>query len=506
VSERGASGTWRFGLAGLVTGGAGLAASFLVAAVMGLRVNPVVGVAEAIIELTPGGLAERAIRAVGHLDKPLLVTGVLVVVTLLSFLAGRLSARSTTWPAVIFLALAAVAAAAVLSRPNARPTDVIPVIIGGLVWLAVLPVLTSRVPATSEPGNESRRRFLLLLGGVAAGSAVVGALGRVLGQGRRHVEAARSLLRLPITEGATPVAASVELKGVEPWVTPNDSFYQIHTAVVVPAVDPGEWRLRIHGMVDRPVTLTYQDLLDREITESWITLNCVSNPVGGDLIGNAWWSGVRIADLLAEAGPQAGADALKQTSHDGWTCGTPLSAVTDPDRRAMLAIGMNGQPLPIEHGFPVRMIVPGLYGFVSACKWLVDIEVTRFADFKAYWSTRGWSEQGPVKLASRIDVPRSGESVSAGTLRVGGSAWQQFVGISAVEFQLDGGPWIPATLGSAPSNDTWVQWAGSVDVNPGRHLLRVRATDKDGTTQTPVVTEVAPDGATGWHTVEFQAS
>jgi len=506
VSRRGASGTWRFGLAGLVTGGAGLAASFLVAAIMGLRVNPVVGVAETIIELTPGSLAERAIQAVGHLDKPLLVTGVLVFVAAMSFLAGRLSARSTTWPSLMFLALAAIAAAAVLSRPNARPTDVIPVIIGGLVWLAVLPVLTSRVPAVSEVGPESRRRFLLLLGAVAAGSAVAGVLGRVVGQSRRHVEAARSLLRLPITEGATPVAASVELKGVEPWVTPNDSFYQIHTAVVVPAVDPGEWRLRIHGMVDRPITLTYQDLLDREITESWITLNCVSNPVGGDLIGNAWWSGVRIADLLAEAGPHAGADALKQTSHDGWTCGTPLSAVTDPDRRAMLAIGMNGLPLPIEHGFPVRMIVPGLYGFVSACKWLVDIEVTRFADFKAYWSTRGWSEQAPVKLASRIDVPRPGDSVSAGTLRVGGSAWQQFVGISAVEFQLDGGPWVAATLGSAPSNDTWVQWAGSVDVDPGRHMLRVRATDKDGTTQTPVVTDVAPDGATGWHTVEFEAS
>jgi DMSO/TMAO reductase YedYZ molybdopterin-dependent catalytic subunit len=494
-----------FGAAGLVTGAAGLAASFLVASIMGLRVNPVVGVGEAVIELTPGSVAERAIQAVGHLDKPLLVTGVLLFLAVASYVAGRLAARSDLWPTFVFVVMAGVAAAAVLSRPNAKPTDVIPVIVGGLVWIALLPPLTSRVPsAPVEP--ESRRRFLLLLGGVVAGSAVVGVLGRVVGQGRRHVEAARALLRLPITRRDAPAGAAVGLEGIEPWVTPNDSFYQIHTALVVPAVDPGDWRLRIHGMVDRELTYTYQDLLDREITQSWITLNCVSNPVGGDLIGNAWWSGVRIADLLAEAGPQAGADAIKQTSHDGWTCGTPLGAVTDAERGAMLAIGMNGQPLPIEHGFPVRMIVPGLYGFVSATKWLVDIEVTRFADFKGYWSTRGWSEQAPVKLASRIDVPRYSDNVPAGSLRVGGSAWQQYVGIAAVEFQLDGGPWQSATLGTPPTDSTWVQWSGTVSATPGHHSLRVRATSKDGETQTPVVARPDPDGATGWHTIEFTAT
>ena len=494
-----------FGAAGLVTGVAGLAASFLAAAIMGLRVNPVVGVGEAVIELTPGSVAERAIQAVGHLDKPLLVTGVLLFLAVASYVAGRLAARSDLWPTFVFVVMAGVAAAAVLSRPNAKPTDVIPVIVGGLVWIALLPPLTSRVPsAPVDP--ESRRRFLLLLGGVVAGSAAVGVLGRVVGRGRRHVEAARALLRLPITKRDAPAGAAVGLEGIEPWVTPNDSFYQIHTALVVPAVDPGDWRLRIHGMVDRELKLTYQDLLDREITQSWITLNCVSNPVGGDLIGNAWWSGVRIADLLAEAGPQAGADAIKQTSHDGWTCGTPLGAVTDAERGAMLAIGMNGQPLPIEHGFPVRMIVPGLYGFVSATKWLVDIEVTRFADFKGYWSTRGWSEQAPVKLASRIDVPRYSDKVPAGSVRVGGSAWQQYVGVAAVEFQLDGGPWQSATLGNPPTDSTWVQWSGTVSATPGRHSLRVRATSKDGETQTPVVARPDPDGATGWHTIEFTAT
>jgi hypothetical protein len=231
----------------------------------------------------------------------------------------------------------------------------------------------------------------------------------------------------------------------------------------------------------------------------------VSNPVGGDLIGNAWWSGVRLADLLEEAGVQAGADALLQTSEDGWTCGTPIAAVTD-GRDAMLALAMNGRPLPVEHGFPVRTLVPGLYGFVSATKWLVDIEVTRFADFDAYWTTKGWAEQAPVRLASRIDVPRSGSDVPAGPVQVGGVAWQQQVGIAGVEVAVDGGAWQPVQIASAPSDDTWVQWAGTVDLTPGDHVLRVRAVSKDGEVQTGTERDVVPDGATGWHAVDVTAT
>jgi hypothetical protein len=256
-------------------------------------------------------------------------------------------------------------------------------------------------------------------------------------------------------------------------------------------------------MVDREITLSYAELVDRQLTETWVTLCCVSNVVGGDLIGNAYWSGVLIRDILAEAGVQPGADAVKQTSDDGWTCGTPLSALTD-DRNAMLAIAMNGEPLPLRHGFPVRMVVPGLYGYVSATKWLVDLEVSRFDAFDAYWTERGWGEKGPVKTESRVDVPRNGSSTKAGRLRVGGSAWAQHTGIERVEFQLDGGAWQLAELGRVPSEDTWVQWTGTVDVGPGKHTLAVRATDRSGYTQTPVRAGVLPDGATGWHTVEFE--
>ena len=282
----------------------------------------------------------------------------------------------------------------------------IPVVVGGLVWLALLPWL---VQPLRHREDGSRRSFLIRAGVVVVGAGVLASLGDFA---RSRTAAGRG--------GPAPAEAADHPpcrppKRCWPWTAwPRGGRRTLTSTrsvptIVPPAIDPKDWTLRIHGMVDHEITLTFQDLLDRQITEAWITLNCVSNEVGGDLIGNAWWSGVRTADLLAEAGVQAGADAVKQTSEDGWTCGTPLEALTD-GRNAMLAIGMNGVPLPIEHGFPVRTIVPGLYGYVSATKWVVDLEVTKFADFSAYWTERGWSEQGPVKIASRIDVPRSNET------------------------------------------------------------------------------------------------
>ena len=316
--------------------------------------------------------------------------------------------------------------------------------------------------------DQTRRTFVIRAGLVAAGSVALATAGRVVGRGRRHVEETRRLLRLPkVTEPLVPPGARIDVKGVSPWMTGNGGFYQIDTALVAPAIEPKDWSLRIHGMVDREITLSYADLLDRQFTEAWITLNCVSNPVGGPLIGNAWWSGVRLADLLAEAGPQAGADAVLQTSDDGWTCGTPLSALTD-GRNAMLAVAMNGEPLPIEHGFPVRTIVPGLYGYVSACKWVVDMEVTSFDEISAYWTERGWSEKGPVKMSSRIDVPSSGDEVPAGDVTFAGVAWAQHTGIQGVEFAVDGGDWLAADIASVPSDDTWVQWKGVAEVENGR--------------------------------------
>ena len=509
-------------LAGLVAGGAGLATSYLTANLMNIREAPVVAVAELVIRKTPGSVAEWAIDMLGKNDKPVLVGTILFLLAVLFVVAGLL-ARRRWWASVLILALlAAAGAGAILSRDAAEASDLVPVAVGLATWLIVLFGLgermhhTERLPDSAEPTEDapwpplteeqrhSRRIFLIGAGSVAAVSGALGLLGRVAGSGRRKVEEARRLLRLDATKPVVPPETRIGVDGVTPWMTPADEFYLIDTAVIVPTIDPKDWTIRIHGMVEREIELTFRDLVSRDITEGWVTLNCVSNEVGGDLIGNAWWSGVRLADLLAEARPDPAADAVLQTSEDGWTCGTPLSAMTD-GRNAMLAVAMNGAPLPIEHGFPVRTLVPGLYGYVSACKWVVDLEVTTFDDITAFWTDKGWSELGPVKMSSRVDVPRSGEEVAAGEVTVAGMAWSQHTGISRVEVAVDEGEWTAAEFAGVPNDDTWVQWRAVVEVEPGDHMVRVRATDKDGSVQTGEVADVLPDGATGWHSIDFTA-
>ncbi|SEC41374.1 DMSO/TMAO reductase YedYZ, molybdopterin-dependent catalytic subunit [Nocardioides exalbidus] len=497
---------WR--LAGVLAGLAGLATSYATAMVFTIREAPVVAVAELVIRLTPGAVAERAIQVLGHLDKPVLVGGVVVLVLACFAWAGSLARRSWWSPLPVWVALAAVGLVAVLSQRGAGVVDVLPVGVGLVTWIAVHAALVDALRrGARRPDLESRERrvFVMVAGVIAVASLGIAVAGRVVGAGRRQVEASRQLLRIPgVTRKPAPPKTSLGLPGISPWQTSNEDFYRIDTSISVPAIEPDEWSIRIHGMVDRELTLTYSQLVARQLTESWITLNCVSNEVGGDLIGNARWSGVRLADLLEGLGVSDRADCVLQTSHDGWTCATPLAALTD-DRDAMLAVAMNGRPLPIEHGFPVRTVVPGLYGYVSATKWVVDMEVSTFADSVGYWTTRGWSAQGPVKIASRIDVPSSGDEVAVGSVSVGGMAWHQHTGISKVEVQVDGGAWEPAELGRVPSDDTWVQWALTVDLDEGDHEVRVRATGKDGETQTSAVARPDPDGSTGWHTIQVSA-
>lgn len=494
---------------------------------MTIRESPVVAVAELVIRLTPGWLTERGIQVLGHWDKPVLLLLVFLVLAGVFAMAGRLAARRWWYPAIVYVLLATLGVVAVALQRGTSAVNYLPLAVGLVTWLVVLSLLTdplrSRAAAqrravaaadardvveeelADESAGDSRRGFLIRAGLLSAAALVLAGFGRVVGRGRRKVEETRRLLKISgVTEPQVPATARVGLDGISSWQTPTDSFYQIHTAIVPPAIEPRDWALRIHGLVDRELVITYADLLERERTEAWVTLNCVSNPVGGNLVGNAWWSGVLLAPLLEEAGIQDGADAILQTSEDGWTCGTPISAVTD-GRDAMLAVAMNGRPLPIEHGFPVRALVPGLYGFVSATKWVVDMEVTRFRDIEAYWTGKGWSEQAPVKIASRIDVPRSGDEVRAGKVDVGGVAWMQHTGISAVEVAADGGEWQQAAISKPPTDDSWVQWAVTIDLEPGDHLLRVRATDADGTVQTGVERDVLPDGSTGWHTIDVTA-
>jgi DMSO/TMAO reductase YedYZ molybdopterin-dependent catalytic subunit len=503
----------RAALAGAVAVGAGLGAAEVATGVLSLSTSPVLAIGEGVIAITPGGIAEAAIDAVGRLDKPLLVVGTVVGALLLGAAAGWLETARRPLGLVLLVAMGALGMAAATSTPDSSVADAFPAAVAALVSLALLDYLLRWVRAAprgvradaspAEPPAVDavhRRQFLVRAGAVGLGALALTGVGQVLAGGRRAVESARTAVRLALPRPKPPPGVTAAVDGVVPWVTPNAQFYRIDTALAVPQLAPQDWRLRIHGMVDRELVLSYDDLVGRGLQQHWFTLCCVSNEVGGSLISNAQWSGVRIADLLAEAGVRPGADAVLSTSVDGWNCGTPLQALTD-SRAAMLAVAMNGEPLPLEHGFPVRMVVPGLYGYVSATKWVVDLEVTRFSDFSAYWTQRGWSPRGPVKTQSRIDVPHDGDEVSAGRVAVGGVAWAQHTGIERVEVRIDDGPWRRAQLAAVPNVDTWRQWAYAWDAEPGEHRVAVRATDASGYTQTAERADVIPDGATGWHTI-----
>ena len=492
----------RAAIGGVLAAVAGLAAGQVAAAVLGSPQTPIVAIGSAFIDRVPPWLKDLAISLFGTHDKTALQTGIVIVLLAFAAVGGILAVLRYWAGAAIVVILAGVAVIAAATRPDAGQTGFVPSFVAGVVALLILRLFSRRLAGLHDSGEGavSRRGFLQLTAGVALGSVALGALGKVVGGHRSAVVAARTALRLP-QPPSLAAPAGVQAAGATPWTTPNDDFYRIDTALSVPLILPADWRLRIHGMVEREIELSFEDLLKRTVVHKWVTLACVSNEVGGDLIGNALWSGVLLKDLLAEAVPAATADAIKSTSKDGFTAGTPLGTLTD-DRQSMLAFAMNGQPLPLEHGFPVRIVVPGLYGYVSATKWLTDIEVTRFDKFQGYWTPRGWSEMGPIKLSSRIDTPRS--KASGGQVTVAGVAWDQHVGVSKVEVRVDGGPWQQATLATDASIDTWRQWYWNWDAPRGNHVLQVRAFDAKGNPQIEAQAPPAPNGSTGLHSVDIK--
>ncbi|MCW2607010.1 MAG: molybdopterin-binding oxidoreductase, partial [Frankiales bacterium] len=327
-------------------------------------------------------------------------------------------------------------------------------------------------------------------------------------QQRADVGALRAAIGLPVPVRRAPgdlAAADLGVPGVASVLTSNEAFYRIDTALTVPQVDPSGWSLEVGGLVDAPYTLTYADLLALPMVEHDITMSCVSNEIGGDLVGTARWQGVLLRDVLARAGVRPGAEQVVGESVDGFTAGFPVRYATD-GRPALVAVAMNGEPLPVEHGFPARLVVPGLYGYVSATKWLTRLTLTTWAAVDGYWVPRGWSKEGPVKTMSRIDVPRGDGDVEAGPVVVAGVAWApgRGRGVTAVQVRVDRGPWQDADLGGALSEDTWRQWRWTWPATRGEHLLEVRATDRLGDVQTGKVADVAPDGATGYHRLELR--
>jgi DMSO/TMAO reductase YedYZ molybdopterin-dependent catalytic subunit len=490
---------------------AALAVGHVVAGFVGPTASPFLAVGNTAIDLTPEPVKDFAIRNFGTADKLVLLLGMAVVMALLAVAAGLLS-RRRAWPGVLIAAaVGGLGFLAVLARPDLGQLGVLApaasLLAGVLVFRWLHGLAMARLSTLYTP-DESRRRFLRASAGVAVGAGVLGAGGQLLAV-RVDVEGSRAAIGpLVPADPAPPVPAGADFAadGTPRFITSNRDFYRIDTALTVPRLRAEDWRLRIHGLVDREVSFGFNDIRDRRLIERPVTLTCVSNEVGGEYVSNADFIGVPLRELLLEAGVKPGSDQLMSTSVDGFTAGTPVDVLLDANRGAMLAIGMNGEALPVEHGFPARMVVPGLYGYISATKWVVDMELTRFDLKQGYWIPRGWAQKAPIKTQSRIDSPRGFGTVPPGRVVVAGVAWAQPVGVAKVEVRLDEGQWQQAELAAEVSPHSWRMWRAGVDVARGEHKLEVRATDRTGYTQTDVRVPPIPDGATGWHSVLFTAA
>lgn len=504
----------RAALSGVLAAAAGLAVGEAVAALSPRWPSPVVAVGDVVIDNTPPPVARWAIDTFGTADKAVLIAGTLVLLTVAAAGIGMLARRRLGLAIGGVAVFGALAALATFAAPAAGPSALLApigtavtatvVLIVLLSGLARQPVVVGRALVDRPLAALSRRRFLTLASVVVAGTAATASAGRVL-LGTFDVAAARRELALPeparTVDLPLPEDVSFAVDGLTPYLTPNADFYRIDVNLELPRIDPASHELRVVGMVDRELRIPFRELLRRDLVELPLTMTCVSNEVGGGLVGNAIWRGIPLRDLLDEAGVQPDADQIVGRSVDGYTGGFPVSAAYDRD--AMVVVGMNGEPLPVEHGFPLRLVTPGIYGYVGATKWLTEIELTRFDAFDQYWVPRGYDALAPIKTQARIDTPRGLATVDPGTVTVAGVAWAQTRGIERVESRVDDGGWREAELAPAVGNATWVPWRFTFDASPGRHQVTVRATDATGATQTEERTSVAPNGASGWHTSVF---
>jgi DMSO/TMAO reductase YedYZ molybdopterin-dependent catalytic subunit len=505
-------------IAGVVSAAAFLAVAELVALIVAREGSPILAVGSFVIDIVPQPLKELAISTFGAYDKIALLIGLALAVLVASAIAGMLELWRP-FAGVAAMGIAGVLSiAAIVTRAGATPLAAIPPIVGAAAGGVLIFVLVRRARAWREgtraaaeadtdsvaaggtTANPDRRAFFRLTAIAAVSAAVVGIGARLVNTATSSIANVREALRLPSPRTAVtiPAGAELDIPGLSDLITPNADFYRVDTALTVPSVDPSAWRLAVTGMVDEPFELSFDDLVGMGLDEYAITLTCVSNEVGGGLVGNAIWQGIPLRDVLRRAGVQEGADMVLSRSVDGYTASTPLETLTDEGRDAILAVAMNGAPLPLEHGFPVRMVVPGLYGYVSATKWVTELKVTTFAADEAYWTPRGYSARAPIKMSSRIDTPRSGTPVAAGRVPIAGMAWAQTTGISRVEVKVDDGDWMPATLSTPINADTWVQWFTEWDATPGTHYVTVRAVDANGVTQIEDRAPIAPDGSSGW--------
>jgi len=503
----------RSGWAGVAGVAVSLGLTELMAGLSSAVPSAIAAIGAYIIDASPPWLKTFAISTFGTADKAVLGIGIFLVALLIGWLAGRAASRRPVPIIVAFGTAAVVGIVAQLTQPGAVTVFVVASTsasmgVGLLTWHGIVVWARPRRSGAveSSPTDFDRRRLLIGVGAAIVVSVVAVGMGRSMLRSRAEAQRGALILPEPIERVIDPETTNdFTLDLLTPIVVANAAFYRIDTALVVPAVDPEEWTLTITGMVDRDVVLTYADIMAMPLVERYVTLSCVSNEVGGGLVGNALWTGVPLPELLDLAGVQGDADQIVARSIDGWSAGFPTDIAFD-GRNALLAVGMNREVLPANHGFPARLVVPGLYGYVSATKWITEIELTTWDAFDGYWIPRGWSKEGPIKTQSRIDRPRNRSKIDAGAYTFGGIAWAPTVGIAGVELQIDDGPWRPCELSEALSDEAWVQWKLDADVAEGDHLIRVRAIDGSGFTQTRPEVAPAPSGAEGWHTINIKAT
>ena len=473
---------------------AGLGAAHLTAAFTDPATSPVVAVGSTVIDLTPTPVKEWAVSNFGNSDKPILIGSVFAGTLVLAALAGVLARRRFPLGAALLVVLTALAGLAALARPTATASDVVPAVVAAIVGVLALALIARPWGdrTTTATGPRLSRRGLL---GVGAVAIVFGVAGEWITRARTKI----SDIRLPAAAKkapALPVGLEAEYADITPLRTSNGSFYRVDTRLTLPIVDADSWTLTIDGDVDEELTFSFQDLMEMSLEEHDITMTCVSNDVGGTYMGAARWLGVPITALLDRAGVGTKADQILSTDVDGFTISTPLALARD-GRNMMVVIGMNGEPLPREHGFPCRLITPGIYGFVGGTKWLTRLTLTTYAEQDAYWTERDWATDAPIKVSSRIDTPKPLARIKPGRTAIGGVAWAQTRGIKTVEVRIDGGAWQPAELGPEVNLDYWRQWYLPWDATAGTHMLSVRATSQDDEEQTAARATPFPDGASG---------
>ena len=497
----------RLALSGILAAVAGIAAGHLVAGFLAPASSPVLAIGSTVIDLTPTPVKEWAIATFGTNDKLILQGSVLVVTLVLAAVAGLLARRRMPLAVGLIVLLTGLAGAAALLRPAARPLDALPALaamvagVATLVWLARLAGASGDADRGAGLGaglgarpGASRRGFVVGALGVTALS-VLAAVG---GQLRSGAQTIKKVVLPAAADKAKPLPAGLETKvaGISPLRTPTEKFYRVDTNLTVPKVDVDSWTLEVGGMVEKPFTLTFAELAAMPLIERDITMTCVSNEVGGGYIGAARWLGVRLTDVLDRAGTKGNPDQVLSTAVDGFTISTPLGVVRD-GRDAMIAIGMNGAQLSDTHGFPARLITPGLYGFVGATKWLTKLTLTTYAADQSYWTKRQWATDAPIKTSARIDTPAPLSTIKAGTTAIGGVAWAQHRGVGKVEVKIDDGPWQATKLGPDVGVDYWRQWYLPWDAKPGLHRISVRATDLRGQAQITERATPFPSGSSG---------